>query len=128
MWVSICILISCLMYVKVFRLITNLLTESAMFGFQSWTPKGRNIRPTQHCWLCFFHSFCATDLNFGTKSNERMKKSTLKSLIFASYLGPEVVWSVVAIEKILVQNLLIYIYLHCVRRLSWCARTLDTLL
>ena len=34
---------------------------------------------------------------------------------------------VVAIEKILVRNLVIYIYLHCVRRLSWSATTLDTL-
>ena len=28
---------------KFFGCITNLLTESAMFGFQSWTPKGPNI-------------------------------------------------------------------------------------
>ena len=36
---------------------------------------------------CFFHSFCATDLNFGIKNNGRMKWSTSKTLIFASYLG-----------------------------------------
>ena len=30
-------------------------------------------------------------------------------------------------EKILMRNLLIYMYLHCVRRLSWSATTLDTL-
>ena len=35
----------------------------------------------------FFHSFCATGLNFGTKNNGRMKQSTLKNLIFASYGG-----------------------------------------
>ena len=35
---------------------------------------------------------------------------------------------VVDIKKILVPNLLIYIYLHCVRSLSWCATTLATLL
>ena len=31
---------------------------------------------------CFFHSFCATNLNFGTKNNGRMKSSILKTLIF----------------------------------------------
>jgi hypothetical protein len=43
----------------------------------------------------FFHffQFCATDLNFGTKNNGRMKNSTLKILIFASYWGPELVRS-----------------------------------
>ena len=34
---------------------------------------------------------------------------------------------VVTIEKILVRNLLIYIYLHCVRRLSWSATYVATL-
>ena len=34
---------------------------------------------------CFFHSFCATDLTFGTKNNGKMKLSTLKTLIIASY-------------------------------------------
>ena len=34
---------------------------------------------------------------------------------------------VVDIKKILAPNLLIYIYLHCVRSLSWCATTLATL-
>ena len=34
---------------------------------------------------------------------------------------------VVAIKKILVSNLLIYVYLHCVRSLLWCATTLATL-
>ena len=34
---------------------------------------------------------------------------------------------VVAIQKILAPNLLIYIYLHCVRSLLWCATTLVTL-
>ena len=33
----------------------------------------------------FFHSFCATDLNFGTKNNGRMKESTLKTLIFENF-------------------------------------------
>ena len=35
---------------------------------------------------------------------------------------------VVDIKKILAPNLLIYIYLHCVRSLSWCATTLATLM
>ena len=35
---------------------------------------------------------------------------------------------VVCIKKILVQNLLIYIGLHCVRRSSWTVTTLATLL
>ena len=34
---------------------------------------------------------------------------------------------VVAIQKILAPNLLIYIYLQCVRSLLWCATTLVTL-
>ena len=34
---------------------------------------------------------------------------------------------VVAIKKRLTPNLLIYVYLHCVRSLSWCATTLATL-
>ena len=42
---------------------------------------------------CFFHSVCATDLNFGTKNIERTKLSTLKTLIFANFWGPEVVGS-----------------------------------
>ena len=32
-----------------------------------------------------FHSFCATYLNFGTKNNERIKLSTLKTLIFSNF-------------------------------------------
>ena len=35
---------------------------------------------------------------------------------------------VVDIKKILVPNLLIYIYLHCVRSSSWCATMLATLM
>ena len=35
---------------------------------------------------------------------------------------------VVDIKKILAPNLLIYLYLHCVKSLSWCATTLATLL
>ena len=35
---------------------------------------------------------------------------------------------VVDIKKILAPNLLIYIYLHCARSLSWCATTLATLI
>ena len=46
-----------------------------------WTKNRKNI------YECFFHSFCATDLNFGTKNNGRMKYSTLKTVIFASYWG-----------------------------------------
>ena len=44
-----------------------------------WTKSKKNI------YGCFFHSFCATDLNFGTKNNGGMKYSTLKTVIFASY-------------------------------------------
>jgi hypothetical protein len=32
----------------------------------------------------FFHSICATDLNFGNKNIGRRKLSTLKTLIFAN--------------------------------------------
>ena len=32
-----------------------------------WTKSRKNI------YGCFFHSFCATDPNFGTKNNGRMK-------------------------------------------------------
>ena len=39
---------------------------------------------------CFFHSICATDLKFGTKNIGRTKLSTLKTLIFENFLGPEV--------------------------------------
>ena len=45
---------------------------------------------------------------------------------FTNCWGPEVVWSSLYQEK-LPQNLLTCIYLHCVRRLSWSATTLDTL-
>ena len=37
--------------------------------------------------MFFFHSFCATDFDFGTKNNGRIKQSTLKTLIFSSYGG-----------------------------------------
>ena len=50
-----------------------------------WTKNRKNI------YGRFFHSFCATDLNFGTKNNGRMKYSTLKTLIFASYWGSPLV-------------------------------------
>ena len=70
---------------------------------------------------CFFHSICATDLNFGNKNIGRTKLSTLKMLIFANF------W-VVFIKKILAPNLLIYMYLHYVRSSSWCATMLDTLI
>ena len=51
-----------------------------------WTKSKKNI------YGCFFHSFCATDLNFGTKNNGGMKYSTLKTVIFASYWGSPLVW------------------------------------
>ena len=41
-----------------------------------WTKSRKNT------YGCFFHSFCATNLNFGTKNNGRMKSSILKTLIF----------------------------------------------
>ena len=47
-------------------------------------PNGSNILKGS-VYGCFFHSFCASDLNFGTKNNGGMKYSTLKSVIFASY-------------------------------------------
>ena len=50
-----------------------------------WTKDSKNI------YECFFHSLCATDLNFGTKNNGRIKYSTLKTLIFASYWGSPLV-------------------------------------
>ena len=43
-----------------------------------WTESRKNI------YGCFFHSFCATDLNFGTKNIRGMKYPTV---IFASYWG-----------------------------------------
>ena len=39
----------------------------------------------------FFHSFCATDLNFGIKNFGGMKYSSLKTVIFASYWGSPLV-------------------------------------
>ena len=83
-----------------------------------WTKSRKKI------YGCFFHSICATDLNFGAKINGRTKLSTLKTLIFANCWGPEVV----RIKKIFSLSLLIYIYLDCVRRASWSATTLDTLM
>ena len=47
--------------------------------FYFWTKSRKNI------YGCFFHSFCATDLKFGTKNIRSMKLSILKTLIFASY-------------------------------------------
>ena len=41
-----------------------------------WTKNRKNT------YGCFFHSFCATNFNFGTKNNGRMKSSILKTLIF----------------------------------------------
>jgi hypothetical protein len=32
-----------------------------------------NQKKKNKIYGCFFHSFCATDLNFGTKNNGRMK-------------------------------------------------------
>ena len=52
---------------------------------------------------------------------------TYKTLIFENFWGPEVVWSSLY-QKILEQNLLIYIHLHCVRRWSWTITTLATLM
>ena len=40
---SLKVLISCLISVKGFWLITNMLMESAMFDFQSWAPNGPNV-------------------------------------------------------------------------------------
>ena len=50
-----------------------------------WTKSRKNI------YGCFFHSFCATDLNFDTKNNGGMKYSTIKTVIFASCWGSPLV-------------------------------------
>jgi hypothetical protein len=42
-----------------------------------WTKSRKNI------YGCFFHSICATEVNFGTQNNVRVRQSTLKTLIFA---------------------------------------------
>ena len=52
---------------------------------------------------------------------------TFKTLIFENFWCPEVVGSSLY-QKILAQNLLIFIGLHCVNRLSWSATTLATLI
>ena len=77
---------------------------------------------------CFFHTICATDNNFGIKNIERTKLSTLKTLIFANFWGPEVVGSSSYQNNIGAKFIHLYIYLHCVRSSSWCATTLATLL
>ena len=50
-----------------------------------WTKSKKNI------YGCFFHSFCATDLNFVIKNNGGMKYLTLKTVIFATYWGSPLV-------------------------------------
>jgi hypothetical protein len=50
-----------------------------------WTKSRKNI------YGCFFHSFLATDLNFGNKNIRSVKYLTLKTLIFASYWGSPLV-------------------------------------
>ena len=52
---------------------------------------------------------------------------TFKPLIFENFRGQEVVGNSLY-QKILAQNLLIFIGLHCVNRSSWSATTLATLL
>ena len=43
------------------------------------------IKNRKNIFGCFFHLFCATDLNFGTKNNGRLKLSTLTTQIFAIF-------------------------------------------
>ena len=61
------------------------------FWWQHWDQWHKMSRKKRYG--CFFHSICDTDLNFGTKNIERTKLSTLKTLIFANFWGPEVVGS-----------------------------------
>ena len=49
------------------------------------------MKRKKNIYVCFFHSFCATDLNFGTKNNGRMKYSILKTLLFPSWWGSPLV-------------------------------------
>ena len=61
-----------------------------------------------------------------------LKKFTWKIKIinfyYSNYWGSEVVGGSCYPKIISAPNLLIYMYLHCVRRLSWSATTLDTLI
>ena len=89
-----------------------------------WTKSRKNISG------CFFHSICATDLNFGAKINGRTKLSTLKTLMFANCWGPEVVASRSYQKNIFLDFTHLYIYILIVSwlRLLWTTTTLDTLI
>ena len=64
-----------------------------LFSAEIWKMKERHFwaKNRKNIYGRFFHSFCATDLNFGIKNDRRMKYSTLKTLIFASYWGSPLV-------------------------------------
>ena len=51
-----------------------------------WTKNRKNI------YGCFFHSFCATYLNFGTKNNGRMQQSAFKISDFWKLLRSRSKW------------------------------------
>ena len=81
-----------------------------------WTKSRKNI------YGCFFHSFCATDLKFGTKNNGRMKQSILKTLIFASYWGfvPSLCYKY---QKNILQHLIFCKNQACANCIGWNAAT-----
>ena len=58
---------------------------------------------------CFFHSICATDLNFGTKILE-LQNCQFQKRQFLQSAEDRKQFKVVPIRKVLVWNLLIYIY------------------
>ena len=57
-------------------------TQRKFLNFENWTKSRKNI------YWCFFNSFCATDLNLGTKNNGRMKKINFKNFDFCKLLSP----------------------------------------
>ena len=78
-----------------------------------WTKSRKNV------YGCFFHSFCATDLNLGTKNNGTMKQSTLKTLIFASYGGSVPSQHYRYQKKNILQRLLFFVKMKLVSTVKW---------
>ena len=66
-----------------------IISYSHYFWRQNWVLCHKMSGINTHIY--FFYSFCATDLNFGTKNNGGMKYSTLKTVIFASCWGSPLV-------------------------------------
>ena len=96
-----------------FLFISNFLRSNLVF----FEPKVGTI------YMCVcFHSFCATDLNFGTpikwknkiinfKNSDFYKLKVVRSSCYRKNIGSEFT----------------HLYnLHCVRSVSWCATNLDT--